>query len=369
MWKSNSHRSAAAAGESSVRTFSQLTVIYLLSMPRTILALVYIVYRIWVTLASGQIWLACDLWQVAVQVSAIVCAAKYNCSVCRCCCCCPHTATETEAEAVRLVIQKPNCGFAAWLSALLSTPLGRCCCCPCRASVCEWKWTNHWWASASGRELVYLSECVQVIQSSFCRWRDQLVAAALSLPRVRAPWLFLCVSLCVCVSAACNSCVNVNRSTSLLCAVQSSLLQSFICGCRNAKAERYVNVNKISKTSDKIKQFWIAVGNCYARTSLKNPADRQNQQQQQQRRRQRWSHPFPALCFVFLLLLTVVFDYCTCSTFNVFMNEISKVPQCVCVCVCAGVCPAVSTTTDNAALLLPTLDAIPVSFSGQCITP
>lgn len=103
------------------------------------------------------------------------------------------------AEAVRLVIQKPNCGFAAWLSALLSTPLGRCCCCPCRASVCEWKWTNHWWASASGRELVYLSECVQVIQSSFCRWRDQLVAAALSLPRVRAPWLFLCVSLCVCV--------------------------------------------------------------------------------------------------------------------------------------------------------------------------
>lgn len=211
MWKSNSHRSAAAAGESSVRTFSRLTVIYLLSMLRTILALVYSVYRIWVTLASGQIWLACDLWQVAVQVSAIVCAAKYNCSVCRCCCCCcPHTATETEAEAVRLVIQKPNCGFAAWLSALLSTPLGRCCCCPCRASVCEWKWTNHWWASASGRELVYLSECVQVIQSSFCRWRDQLVAAALSLPRVRALWLSPCISLCV--SAACNSCANVNRS-------------------------------------------------------------------------------------------------------------------------------------------------------------
>lgn len=80
-------------------------------------------------------------------------------------------------------------------------------------------------------------------------------SCSLSTSCARALALAVYISLCVCVSAACNSCVNVNRSTSLLCAVQSSLLQSFICGCRIAKAERYVNVNKIRKTNDKIKQF------------------------------------------------------------------------------------------------------------------
>lgn len=185
----------------SYRTRCDLFIIHpVVSMPRTILALVYI-YRIWVTLARGQIWLACDLWQAAVQVSAIVCRREVQLQRLS------LLPTQSQLQQQRRRRrQSPDWSYktqrlAAWLSAL-STPLGSSN--HSRTAVCEWKWTNHWWASASvASSFTWAS--VQVIQSSFCRRRDQLVAAVLSTSCARALTLPLCLfvfcvhAVCVCV--------------------------------------------------------------------------------------------------------------------------------------------------------------------------